>query len=131
MPRGMSPEAPEFLVACLCAAWCGTCRDYQAGFEALAASFPTATFWWLDVEDDADRLPDLDVENFPTLVIQRGPHVLFFGPMLPQPGLLRRTLETFLAFSAEEARRYVEADPARRAWQACCDLRETVGLKRA
>ena len=38
----MSTTQPEFLVACLCAAWCGTCRDYRAGFEALAARFPEA-----------------------------------------------------------------------------------------
>ena len=24
------------LVACLCAAWCGSCRDYRATFDALS-----------------------------------------------------------------------------------------------
>ena len=57
----MTTAHPEFLVACLCAAWCGTCRDYRAGFEALAARFPEARFLWLDVEDDgADGLPDVE-----------------------------------------------------------------------
>ena len=33
----MTDTPPEFLIACLCAAWCGTCRDYRAGFDALRA----------------------------------------------------------------------------------------------
>ena len=67
----MTDTPPEFLIACLCAAWCGTCRDYRAGFDALAAHFPEARFLWLDVEDDAELLDDYEVETFPTLLIQR------------------------------------------------------------
>ena len=89
------PTQPEFLIACLCAAWCGTCRDYRAGFDALAARFPEARFLWLDVEDDADLLDDYEVETFPTLLIQRHETVLFFGTMLPHHDLLQRTLESF------------------------------------
>jgi histidine triad (HIT) family protein len=75
----MNTDHAEFLVACLCAAWCGTCRDYRAGFHALAERFPEARFLWLDVEDDADLVDDYEVENFPTLLIQRHDTVLFFG----------------------------------------------------
>lgn len=92
----MSPEAPAFLVACLCAAWCGTCRDYRPVFDALPARFPQARFLWIDVEDDADWLGDLDVENFPTLVVQHGEGVLFCGVLLPQPGIVERLLESLL-----------------------------------
>ena len=87
----MNTSAPEFLVACLCAAWCGTCRDYRAGFEALTTRFPEARFLWLDVEDDAELLDDYEVETFPTLLIQRHDTVLFFGTMLPHHDLLQRT----------------------------------------
>ncbi|MBL8445914.1 MAG: thioredoxin family protein [Zoogloeaceae bacterium] len=85
-----------FLVACLCAAWCGTCRDYRQVFDALAARFPQAEFHWLDVEDEADWLGDLDVENFPTLVIQRDEDILFHGVVLPQPGIIERLVSTLL-----------------------------------
>lgn len=37
----------------------------------LAVSFPETRFHWLDIEECADDLGDLDVENFPTLFIQR------------------------------------------------------------
>jgi thiol-disulfide isomerase/thioredoxin len=118
-----SSTQSEFLVACLCAAWCGTCRDYRAGFEALAANFPQAHFIWLDVEDEADILDDYDVENFPALLIQRHDTVLFYGTMLPHHVLLERTLRSYQAQSAEESQRYAHADAERRSWQQERNLR--------
>lgn len=127
----MSPDQPEFLVACLCAAWCGTCRDYQKGFQALAERFPNARFLWLDVEDDADILDDYDVENFPTLLIQRHDSVLFFGPMLPHHEILQRTVESFHAQNPDESRRYAGSDPERRSWQTERNLRQALAARPA
>ena len=115
----------EFLIICLCAEWCGTCRDYRPGFAALAAEFPTAGFLWFDIEDDAGLVGDLDVENFPTLLIQRDRHVLLYGPQLPDHGLLRRLVQSFLAQPLEDAMRYA-ASPERAAWQTDCNLRATL-----
>ena len=125
----MSPDQPEFLVACLCAAWCGTCRDYREGFQALAERFPNARFLWLDVEDDADILDDYDVENFPTLLIQRHDSVLFFGAMLPHHEILQRTVESFHAQSPDESRRYAGSDPERRSWQTERNLRQALATR--
>lgn len=122
----MTPDQPEFLVACLCAAWCGTCRDYAAGFHALAERFPDTRFLWLDVEDEADLLDDYEVDNFPTLLIQRHDAVLFFGPMLPHHDLLQRTIESFHAQSPDESRRYATSSPERNAWQTERNLRRTL-----
>ena len=122
----MTPDQPEFLVACLCAAWCGTCRDYAAGFHALAERFPDTRFLWLDVEDEADLLDDYEVDNFPTLLIQRHDAVLFFGPMLPHHDLLQRTIESFHAQSLDESRRYATSSPERSAWQTERNLRRTL-----
>ncbi len=115
--------AGEFLVSCLCAEWCGTCREYRPGFEALAQKFPGVAFRWVDVEDEPALVGDLDVENFPTLVIQRGHDVLFFGPMLPMLHLLERLLQTFLAQSAEESAHYARANAERQGWQGEADIR--------
>lgn len=93
----MANPAEEFLVFCLCAAWCGTCRDYRAVFDALPARFPQAHFHWIDVEDDADWIGDLDVDNFPTLVVQRGEDVLFQGVLMPQAGIVERLLASLFA----------------------------------
>jgi len=87
-------------VTCLCAAWCGVCRDYRATFEQAAADFGAGVaFDWLDIEDEADVLDDVDVdvENFPTLLIARAGRTLFFGTITPQPATLARLVQRALA----------------------------------
>ena len=117
-----------FVVICLCAQWCGTCRDYRAGFDALAAQFPDVLFSWLDIEERADALGDLDIENFPTLYIRRGDSVLFFGTMLPHLNNLRRLIETFQEQTAEQSRDYARSAPERLGWQDDPDLRQLGSL---
>lgn len=120
----------EFLVVCLCAEWCTTCREYRSGFNDLAGEFPEARFCWLDIEDRADDLGDLDIENFPTLFIQRRgvdartsrAPVLFFGTMPPQLGHLRRMIETLCAQSPEESRDFALSSPERQGWQQDPDI---------
>ena len=113
-----------FLVICLCAQWCGTCRDYRAGFDELAAQFPGVRFSWLDIEEQADALGDLDIENFPTLYIRRGDSVLFFGTMLPYVSNLRRLIETYLEQTMAQSYDYARATPERAGWQDDADLRQ-------
>ena len=86
-------RAPALLVACLCAAWCGTCREYASLFEAQAQRLD-ARFVWVDIEDHDEVLGPLDVENFPTLLIARGDEVLFFGTVTPHAQTLLRLVET-------------------------------------
>jgi len=50
---------------------------------------------WIDIEDHPDLLGDEDVENFPTLLIERAGDVLFFGVMLPHIQQLDRLIEAF------------------------------------
>lgn len=78
------------LVTCLCAQWCGSCRDYRATFDAAAILFPEHRFVWIDIEDQADLVDPVDVDNFPTLLIAAGTEPLFFGPLTPQPETLAR-----------------------------------------
>jgi hypothetical protein len=63
-PSSSSP----LLVACLCAQWCGTCRDYETTFDAALATLGAAARGvWIDIEDDAALVDNVDVEDFPTL----------------------------------------------------------------
>jgi thiol-disulfide isomerase/thioredoxin len=112
-----------FLVACLCADWCGSCREYRPAFETLARQFPAARFAWVDVEDEPEIAGDVDIENFPTLVIQRDSDVLFCGAMLPHINQLDRLIQTFLSQSPDESRAYAIANAERRAWQEVADVR--------
>ena len=75
----------KWVVACLCAAWCDVCKQYRSGFDALADEHPQHQFVWIDIEDQADLVGDLDVENFPTILIQHRDTVVFYGTMLPEP----------------------------------------------
>ena len=118
---------PEFFVACLCAQWCGSCRDYRPAFSLLAERRTGVQFAWVDVEDAPEIAGEVDVDNFPTLVIQRGPHVLFCGPMIPEVRALERLLDSFMAQSAEESARYAAANAERRAWQGVADVRGRIG----
>jgi thioredoxin 1 len=84
-------------VACLCAAWCGVCRDWLPAFTEQARAFPHMQFAWVDVEDEDDAMGDVDIETFPTLLVARGDQVLFLGPIPPATTQLARMLATLQA----------------------------------
>jgi thioredoxin 1 len=114
----------RWVVACLCAAWCGTCTSYRTAFETVAARHPDKLFVWIDVEDQADVVGDLDVENFPTLLIQREDTVAFFGTMLPDPALADRLVKAQAEQTSEELARLAASSSERREWQLDCNLRD-------
>ena len=116
-------DGDGWVVACLCAAWCGTCSSYRAAFEALAARHPDKTFVWIDIEDQADVVGDLDVENFPTLLLQRRDKVAFFGTMLPDANLADRLVQAQALLPDEELARLAGSSEERRAWQRDANLR--------
>ena len=91
---------PLLLVACLCADWCGACREYKPRFKQLQAAFPGVLFVWVDVEDDSDLVDPIEVENFPTLLMATRERVQFFGTVMPHVETLQRLIETQLAPSA-------------------------------
>lgn len=116
-----------WIVACLCAAWCDVCRSYRAQFEEMAARHPQQHFLWIDIEDQADVVGDLDVENFPTLLIQRGDLVAFFGPVQPDQRLAERLVQAQVEKSDAELRAEAHGSPQRQTWQRDCNLRRRLG----
>lgn len=84
----------ERLVICLCAAWCSSCKEYMAAFANLAPTCPDYQFIWLDIEDHADLVDEIDIANFPTILILRGTTPLFLGEMRPDTAILRRLLDS-------------------------------------
>lgn len=118
-----SIDGGGWIVACLCAAWCGTCGSYRAAFDGLAARHPDKTFVWIDVEDQADVVGDLDVDNFPTLLLQRDDTVAFFGTMLPDAAVADRLVQAQAELEPEELARLAGSNAERRGWQRDCNLR--------
>jgi len=89
-----SLSEPAAWVVCLCAEWCGLCRDYQGLFAQMATRYPSFRFVWLDVEDQADLAGDMDVETFPTLLLADAQGLRFLGPLTPQANTLSRLLDS-------------------------------------
>lgn len=114
-------------VACLCAAWCGTCASYRGTFDELARRHPDKQFVWIDIEDQADLVGDLDVDNFPTLLLQRGDVVAFFGTMVPDGGVADRLVQAQAEQSDDELARLAQSSQERRDWQEECNLRVLLG----
>jgi hypothetical protein len=91
--------------------------------RGLAARHPDKTFVWIDIEDQADVVGDLDVDNFPTLLMQRHDtgrllrhHAARRRPGRP-PGAGPGRAED------EELARLATSSEERRAWQRECNLR--------
>ena len=97
-----SPNAEPLLVACLCAQWCRTCDAYRdtliAVRDALRVGHPDAAmrFVWVDIEDESELVGELDIEDFPTLLLARADQVLFFGPLMPHAQTLDRLVRSAL-----------------------------------
>lgn len=85
-----SSGSARFIVACLCAEWCSSCREYRDTFDQVAREFADMRFVWVDVEDQAALVDGIDVENFPTVLIASDQGPRFFGPLTSQPDVLSR-----------------------------------------
>jgi thioredoxin 1 len=103
MQMPSTPIPTPLLVACLCANWCGTCRDYQPQFEQLAGQFPGVQFVWVDIEDEADLVDPIEVDDFPTILIASPTQAQFFGTVLPHIQTLKRLIEAQLTDHAARA----------------------------
>ncbi|OYO32349.1 thioredoxin family protein [Janthinobacterium sp. PC23-8] len=119
---------PRWIIACLCAQWCGTCASYRATFEELAARHPDAVFVWIDIEDQSEVVGELDIENFPTLLIQQDDNVAFFGTVLPDGGLAHRMVQAQQALTAAELAALSASNEERRGWQRDCNLRTMLAI---
>lgn len=110
-PPASDPPPPLHL-ACLCAAWCRLCDGYRPVFDGVVQTlrqrWPALQAHWIDIEDDAALVGDLDIETFPTLVLVHGSRLLFAGVLTPQPEVLLRVLQAALDGGAPAA----GADPA-------------------
>ena len=95
-------DTPSLDIVCLCADWCGTCREYAQVFEALQQALPAHRYRWIDIEDEAELVGDCDVETFPTIVIADAQGVRFAGPLTPQADTLRRLLRATLLEAAPD-----------------------------
>jgi len=85
--------------------------------SARAKNSAATRFAWVDVEDESELVGELDIEDFPTVLIARGDEVLFFGTVMPHAQtldrLVRSALEGAPALAAETLLPDVRALPGR------------------
>jgi hypothetical protein len=55
-----------------------------------------ADFVWVDIEDQADVLDNVDVENFPTVLISDTTQVYFWGTLLPHESTVTQLIDRVL-----------------------------------
>ncbi len=84
-------------MACLCAGWCGVCRDWRPLFDEAARAHPALRFAWVDVEDEADAMGEVEIDTFPTLLVARGSQPLFLGAIPPTASQLTRLVASLVA----------------------------------
>lgn len=93
-PDPSAAPATERRIYCLCAEWCGVCREWRAAFEALAAApQPGERFVWVDVDAHDAVLDAIEIETFPVLLVAHQGRAVFCGPVEPTPARVRRLLD--------------------------------------
>lgn len=90
--ESVASNAPTLWVVCLCAEWCGACREYRPLLAQVTRAHPQFRFAWVDIEDHADIADAFDVETFPTLLVAGADGTRFLGPLLPHAETLSRLL---------------------------------------
>lgn len=108
---------PNLRIFCLCAQWCVICREFEPAFQRLATDHPEHRWQSLDIEDHEALLADIDIENFPTVVIlNSAQQVCFAGTIEPRIDSLQRLVQ-----AAQAGDLHLTADSAQ-AWQALTTL---------
>lgn len=101
--RARHEAGPHVVAAVLCAQWCSTCREFLPVLEALAAKWPQHSWLWLDIEDDADLVGNVDIETFPTLAVYVDTALAHCGPVLPSAALVERLVGSARSVAASDA----------------------------
>lgn len=108
------------VVVVFCAQWCGTCREFRPVLERIARTRPQVVFAWADIEEDAELVGDIDVENFPSLAVFRADQVLHYGVSLPHEAVVARLVNSLLGQTALVASNVPE-EVAALAQRVCAD----------
>lgn len=74
---------------CLCAAWCRACEAYRLLFDGIGPPWRTR---WIDIEDEAALVADIDIETFPTLLLFDDEGIRFAGAVRPDAATLQALL---------------------------------------
>ena len=117
----------SWVVAFFCAQWCRACREFRPELDKMTVSYPQVAFFWVDVEDNSDMLGDLDINKFPTLLIQQGDTVAFYSCIHPDTKLIERILQSAMEESPDALKLQAQSTDERRSWQREFNLMTMLG----
>ena len=86
-------RASHVVVVALCAESCSMCREFEGACAAVAESRPGISLVWVDIEDDAPLIGDLDIAASPTLAIFAGDELRYYGPVSPNAAVIERLID--------------------------------------
>jgi thioredoxin 1 len=91
----MADLSTPLTIMCLCAQWCVICREFEPQFQAMLAAQPQHHWRWIDIEDHDAVLSDIDIQNFPTIVIlDSDDQLCFAGTIEPRMDMLQRLIRS-------------------------------------
>jgi thiol-disulfide isomerase/thioredoxin len=74
-----------------CADWCSSCREFKPAFDALY--IPGLSRHWVDIERDEQLMPEIEVENLPSVfVLSNDKLSWYFGEIRPSSLFLEKIL---------------------------------------
>ncbi|MDB1145110.1 MAG: thioredoxin family protein [Alcaligenaceae bacterium] len=89
-----SLPSDAYLIVCYCAEWCRTCESFKSAFSTLASEYEERyAFVYIDVEEHYEMLGDEDIDNFPTILIQKEGVNHYFGEILPYASHLKQLID--------------------------------------
>ncbi len=88
---------PKLTVAFLCADWCHVCTGFAPVFARLREGRPGDRLEWVDIEDEAEALGALEVEDFPTVAVFAGGELLHLGAVRAEEAAVIRLLSALEA----------------------------------
>lgn len=81
------------LIVGLCASWCNNCADWRRTVSLLAEKYREFCFVWLDIDEHADMVAEVDLETLPVLLVQDNDQVLFLGSVIPKKDVTERIIQ--------------------------------------
>jgi thioredoxin 1 len=89
-----SGELNSLTIIFLCAQWCDVCRAFSVLLQNHKNQHTDFSYVWIDIEEQADRVDPIEINDFPTLLLLKNNAPIFFGSVRPELTSIIQLIET-------------------------------------